>query len=222
MSAMNLDGAKPPLSEAQEDYLKAIYQLGEGGTVTTQALAERMGVRPASVTGMLKKLAALGLVEYAPYRGVRLTPSGLRVALEVVRHHRLLEAFLAQALGFSWERVHEEADRLEHHISEEFEARIAELLGHPERDPHGDPIPTPELTLPHPQGPRLSEVAPGDYRIQRIHAQDADALRVFERLSLTPGREVRVLERTPLGVRIVAAAGQLLIPAELAETLEVV
>ena len=221
MKPMTLYGAKPPLSEAQEDYLKAIYQLAEGGPVTTQALAERVGVRPASVTGMLKKLAALGLVEYAPYRGVRLTPAGLRVALEVVRHHRLLEAFLAQALGFSWERVHEEADRLEHHISEEFEARIAELLGHPERDPHGDPIPTPELTLPHPRGPRLAEVAPGEYRVLRVHAQDADALRVFERLALTPGSRVRVLERTPLGVRIAGEAGRLLLPSELAEALEV-
>lgn len=218
---MNLDATKPLLSEAQEDYLKAIYQLGEGGTVTPQALAERMRVRPASVTGMLKKLAALGLVEYAPYRGVRLTPAGLRVALEVVRHHRLLEAFLAKALGFSWERVHEEADRLEHHISEEFEERISELLGHPERDPHGDPIPTPELTLPHARGPRLTETEPGEYRVQRVHAQDADALRVFERLALTPGKPVKVLERTPLGVRIGGEAGRLLLPAELAEVLEV-
>ncbi len=218
---MNLDATKPLLSEAQEDYLKAIYQLGEGGTVTPLALAERMRVRPASVTGMLKKLAALGLVEYAPYRGVRLTPAGLRVALEVVRHHRLLEAFLAKALGFSWERVHEEADRLEHHISEEFEERISELLGHPERDPHGDPIPTPELTLPHARGPRLTETEPGEYRVQRVHAQDADALRVFERLALTPGKPVKVLERTPLGVRIGGEAGRLLLPAELAEVLEV-
>ena len=221
MDPVTLGQAKPPLTEAQEDYLKAIYQLAEEGPVTTLALAERVGVRPASATGMLKKLAELGLVEYAPYRGVRLTPLGQRVALEVIRHHRLLEAFLAQALGFSWEAVHEEADRLEHHISEALEARIAELLGHPERDPHGDPIPTPELTLPHAPGQALSEAVPGAYRVLRVRAQDADALRVFERLSLVPGKAVRVLERTPLGVRIEAEAGRFLLPSELAEALEV-
>jgi len=201
--------------------LKAIYQLAEEGPVTTQALAERIGVRPASVTGMLKKLAELGLIEHTPYRGVRLTPLGQRVALEVVRHHRLLEAFLARALGFPWEAVHEEADRLEHHISEALEARIAELLGHPERDPHGDPIPTPELTLPHAPGRPLSEAAPGPHRIVRVRAQDADALRVFERLSLVPDKKIRVLERTPLGVRLEAEAGRFLLPNELAEALEV-
>ncbi|MCS7219398.1 MAG: metal-dependent transcriptional regulator, partial [Thermus sp.] len=125
--------ARPPLSEAQEDYLKQLFLLQEalGGAVPTQALAERLGVRPPSATGMLKKLAALGLVEHLPYRGARLTEAGQRVALEVLRHHRLLEAYLHRALGYGWEEVHQEAERLEHVISEAFEERIAELLGHP-------------------------------------------------------------------------------------------
>lgn len=220
MKPMTLDGAKPPLSEAQEDYLKAIYQLAEGGPVTTQALAERVGVRPASVTGMLKKLAALGLVEYAPYRGVRLTPAGLRVALEVVRHHRLLEAFLAQALGFSWERVHEEADRLEHHISEEFEARIAELLGHPERDPHGDPIPTKTLKLPQIPARRLTEASLGRWRVVRVRRQDPDALALYARLGLAPSSALTLTE-VGKGWRIETPQGRFLLPRELAEALEV-
>ena len=222
MSPMTLGEPKPALTPAQEDYLRAIYLLGEGGPVAPQALAERLGVRPASVSGMLKKLAELGLVERTAGRSVRLTPRGQRLALEVVRHHRLLEAFLAQALGYPWDAVHAEADRLEHHISEELEERIAELLGHPERDPHGDPIPTPELTLPHRRGPRLSGAAPGDYQIQRVHAQDADALRVYARLGLLPGARLRLLEHTPLGPRVELATGRLLIPRELAEHLEVV
>ncbi len=216
-----LEGPKPPLSEAQEDYLKAIYQLAEGGAVTTQDLARRLSVRPASVTGMLKKLAALGLVVHVPYRGVRLTPSGERVALEVLRHHRLLEAFLAEALGFSWEAVHAEADRLEHHISEAFEARIAELLGHPERDPHGDPIPTPELTLPHPPGRALLLAEPGRYRLLRVRAQDADLLRALSRLGLVPGAALSVIERVPAGVRVALSGARYLLPAEWAEALEV-
>jgi len=221
MADMNLGGQKPPLSEAQEDYLKAIYLLAERGPVTTQTLADHLGVRPASVSGMLKKLAELGLVERLPYREVRLTPAGRRVALEVVRHHRLLEAFLARALGYSWDRVHAEAERLEHHISEEFEEKIAELLGHPERDPHGDPIPTPDLALPQAGGVALSEAGPGDYQILRVRAQDADALRVYERLGLLPGKGIRVLEHTPLGVRVQGEAGRFLLPSELARELEV-
>jgi len=221
MGRVALEGAKPPLTEAQEDYLKAIYQLAEGGTVGTRLLAERLSVRPASVTGMLKKLAELGLVVHVPYRGVRLTESGERVALEVIRHHRLLEAFLAEALGFPWEAVHAEADRLEHHISETFEARIAELLGHPERDPHGDPIPTPELTLPHPPGVRLAEAGPGDYRLLRVRVQDADLLRALARLGLKPGAMLGVLERLPAGVRLSVGGVRYLVPAEWAEALEV-
>lgn len=209
------------LSEAQEDYLKQVLLLSGKGPVTTQALAERMGVRPASVTGMLKKLATLGLVDYAPYRGVTLTEAGRAVALEVLRHHRLIETYLAEALGYDWHEVHEEAERLEHHISEAFEARIAAWLGHPERDPHGDPIPTPALTLPQVEGPRVSESAPGRYRLVRVRAQDEGTLALLARLGLVPGARLELLARGPEGVRVELAEGRFLLPTELAEALEV-
>ena len=130
------------LTDAMQDYVKEIYKLRlEGKRATTSAIAERMGVRPPSVTAMVKRLSALGLAEHAPYRGVELTPAGERVALEVIRHHRLLELYLTQALGLSLDEVHSEADRLEHALSEELEARIDRSLGYPTHDPHGDPIP---------------------------------------------------------------------------------
>ncbi len=133
----------PEISAAMEDYLKAIHQIGAttGGAVTTQALADRLHVSTASVTGMIKKLDSLRLVEHEPYHGVVLTPRGQAVALEVLRHHRLLELFLVEQLGVPWEEVHAEAERLEHHISEGLEERIAAKLGQPSHDPHGDPIP---------------------------------------------------------------------------------
>ncbi len=219
---MELDRAKTPLTQAQEDYLKQIYILSEEGAVTPQALARRLGVRPASVTGMLRKLAHLGLIEYQPYKALVLTQSGTRVALEIIRHHRLLEAFLTRELGFRWDEVHEEADRLEHHISEAFEAKIAERLGHPERDPHGDPIPTPDLELPHAPGVRLSEVPAGTpARLIRVLAQDPDALALFARLGLTPEAEVVVLEKSALGHRIQIGNARYLLPGELADRLEV-
>ncbi|HGY08613.1 MAG TPA: metal-dependent transcriptional regulator [Oceanithermus profundus] len=209
------------LSEAQEDYLKQIHLLAEEGAVTTQALAERLAVRPASVTGMLKKLAALGLVEYAPYRGVRLTEAGRAVALEVLRHHRLIETYLAEALGYGWDEVHDEAERLEHHISEAFEARIAEWLGHPERDPHGDPIPTPHLTWPTDPAGRIHESAPGRYRLVRVRAQDEGTLALLSRLGLVPGACFQVLEQGDAGVRIELEGARYLLPLGLARALEV-
>src|SRR5438105_1463282 len=131
------------ISDHMQDYIKAICQLGAGGAeVSTSAIAERLDVSPASVTNMLKKLAELRLVRHLPYQGVELTASGRKVALEVIRHHRLLELYLAESLGYSWDQVHAEAEKLEHHISEEFEDRIAASLGNPTLDPHGDPIPT--------------------------------------------------------------------------------
>lgn len=133
---------EPALSTAQEDYLKQILGLGgDGGVVSTLALADRLRVRPPSVTGMVQRLAELGLVEHRPYRGVSLTGRGRRAALETLRHHRLLETFLVEVLGFSRDEVHDEAERLEHVISARFEERIAEVLGHPAVDPHGAPIP---------------------------------------------------------------------------------
>src|SRR3954453_17888525 len=136
-------------SSAVEDYAKAIYQLGERSedAVTTNALAERLDVTPASASGMVRKLDELGLVAHVPYKGVRLTAKGVRVALEMLRHHRLLELYLAEALDVPWDRVHDEAEVLEHHISEELEEAIAAKLGTPTRDPQGDPTPTRELVL---------------------------------------------------------------------------
>ena len=140
---------KTTLSEAIQDYLRQIFVLGQGsGRVTTSALARSQGVAPASATAMVKKLAALGLVEHAPYRGVSLTEDGVRVAVEVTRHHRLLELYLAETLGIAVDDVHAEADRLEHVISEELEARIDQALGYPTHDPHGDPIPDANLNWP--------------------------------------------------------------------------
>jgi DtxR family Mn-dependent transcriptional regulator len=137
------------LTDAIQDYLKEIYKLGVSGErVSTSALARRQRVSDASASAMVKKLAALGLVEHAPYRGVSLTHDGEQVALEVIRHHRLLELYLAQTLGIGVDEVHEEADRLEHVLSEELEARIDQALGYPTHDPHGDPIPDAELRWP--------------------------------------------------------------------------
>src|SRR5919202_3739182 len=138
------------ISPAIEDYLKAIYTLGRTqAQVTTSLLADHLGFKPASVTGMLKTMSDMHLVSYTPYHGVELTPGGRRIALEIVRHHRLIELYLVEALGYSWDEVHDEAEALEHVISEKLEARIAARLGHPSFDPHGDPIPSLEGTLPH-------------------------------------------------------------------------
>jgi DtxR family Mn-dependent transcriptional regulator len=140
---------RPVLSETIQDYLKGIYKLQEaGGKATVTALARDQGVSPASASAMLKKLAALELLDHEPYRGARLTAAGERVAVEVIRHHRLLELYLAQTLGLHVDAVHEEADRLEHVISEELEERIDQALGYPTHDPHGDPIPDANLRWP--------------------------------------------------------------------------
>jgi DtxR family Mn-dependent transcriptional regulator len=145
--------ARATLSDAIQDYLREIYRLGaDGNRATTSAIARGMGVSPASASAMVKKLAALGLAEHARYRGVALTPEGERVALEVIRHHRLLELYLAQTLGIAVEDVHDEADRLEHVLSEELEARIDKALGYPTHDPHGDPIPDANLEWPADRG----------------------------------------------------------------------
>ena len=138
-----------PLSEAIQDYLKGIYKLQEsGGRATVTALARSQGVSPASASTMVKKLAALDLLEHEPYRGARLTEAGERVALEIIRHHRLIELYLAKTLGLHVDAVHDEADRLEHVISEELEERIDKALGYPTHDPHGDPIPDANLEWP--------------------------------------------------------------------------
>lgn len=200
-------------TEAVEDYLKTIYLLreealarGEAGRVSTNALAERLGVEPGSVTGMLKKLSGSrddtpALVRHEPYRGVELTEIGEKLALEIVRHHRLLELYLTRVLGFRWDEVHEQADEMEHVISEEFEEKIDSLLGNPVEDPHGDPIPTREGGLPiQPGMVSLAELEPGRLaQIRRVSDQDPELLRHLAGLHLLPNAEVMVLERAPFG-----------------------
>ena len=158
---------KAPLSVAIQDYLKGIYKLQQGtDRVAITALAREQGVSPASASAMVKKLAALGLLEHEPYRGTRLSDAGERVAVEVIRHHRLLELYLAQTLGLDVDAVHDEADRLEHVISEELEARIDSALGFPTHDPHGDPIPDANLKWPgdRKRAARAARAAPGGGR----------------------------------------------------------
>jgi DtxR family transcriptional regulator, Mn-dependent transcriptional regulator len=154
--------SRPPLSDSIQDYLKSVYKLQAAhDRVTIGAIAVDLAVSPASASAMVKKLAALDLLEHEPYRGARLTSAGERVALEVIRHHRLLELFLAETLGLHVDDVHDEADRLEHVISEELEARIDRALGFPTHDPHGDPIPGPDLKWPSSGRRRTSRAAPG-------------------------------------------------------------
>ena len=196
------------LGEATEDYLKAVWKLRQAGRATTSSLAAELGVAPASVTGMLKKLAALGLVEHRPYRGARLTPAGERVALEVIRHHRLLELYLMEALGLGWDEVHAEAERLEHHLSEELEARIDAALGHPTRDPHGEPIPTAELAVEIDEPRYLSEVADGGSAVvASVPDDDPGLLRYLGDVGLYPGTEVGVVARAPYGGSITIRVG---------------
>jgi DtxR family transcriptional regulator, Mn-dependent transcriptional regulator len=189
-------------TEAIQDYAKAIYALqrrGEGA-ISTSALAERLTVSPASVTAMLKRMAEAGLVEHEPYRGVRLTEAGERVALEVIRHHRLLESYLADALGMPWDRVHAEAEVLEHYISEELEERIAKALGDPAFDPHGDPIPSRDLEISTEQGTALAQLEPGDGGVfSRVSDSDSEMLRYLADRGIRPGARLEVTERQPFG-----------------------
>jgi DtxR family transcriptional regulator, Mn-dependent transcriptional regulator len=188
-------------SEAIEDYAKAIYALArraEDGTVSTNALAERLHVTPASVSAMVKKLAERGLAAHVPYRGVALTAEGERVALEVLRHHRLLELYLAEHLGVPWDRVHEEAEALEHVLSEYLEAKIAAKLGHPTHDPHGDPIPDVGLNIDEGDTRPLSALEPGTCgRFVRISDSDPEMLRYLDERGVQLGDELEVVDRQP-------------------------
>jgi DtxR family transcriptional regulator, Mn-dependent transcriptional regulator len=185
---------------AVEDYCKAIFAL-ESRTeepVSTNALAERLGITPGSVSAMLKRLDELGLITHIPYRGVRLTPDGRRVALEVVRHHRLLESYLADALGMPWDRVHAEAEVLEHVLSDDLEELIAAKLGHPTVDPHGDPIPTADLELEERATERLENMQPGDEGLfVRVSDSDPEMLRYLADRGISPGERFEVRERQP-------------------------
>jgi len=187
------------LSPAIEDYVKAIYLLHqEHGQVTTTHLAEHLGFAPPSVTTMLQKLSKLNLVIYTPYHGAALTAVGQRLALEVLRHHRLVELFLVEALGYSWEEVHAEAEVLEHVLSEQLEARIDARLGHPTVDPHGDPIPSPDGTLPERLCQPLTHLPlESPRRIVRVADQNPAHLRYLAELGLVPDVVVTVRARAP-------------------------
>ncbi|MEE9513022.1 MAG: metal-dependent transcriptional regulator, partial [Anaerolineales bacterium] len=188
-------------THAIEDYLKAIYKLSAAGErATTSDLAHLLNVTPASVTGMVQKLASddPSWVDYQKHRGVSLTPEGKRAALEIIRHHRLIEMFLHEILGYPWDEVHDEAERLEHVISENLEERIARVLGDPTHDPHGDPIPTRDLKIPPACVTRLSDLRP-DQRavVVRVHDSDSDFLRHLGGLGLKPETKVSILEYSP-------------------------
>jgi DtxR family transcriptional regulator, Mn-dependent transcriptional regulator len=187
------------LTDAIQDYVKEIYKLeASSRRATTSALAERLGVSPPSVTSMLKKLAVLGLAEHERYHGARLTPKGERVALEVIRHHRLIEQYLVKTLGLPIDAVHVEADRLEHALSEELEAHIDRTLGFPTRDPHGDPIPGPDLKLERADLTPLSALEPGARAtVDRVPDSDAELLRYLSELKLVPGSRLQMRELAP-------------------------
>ena len=189
------------LSTAVEDYAKAIYALqrrSQTGAVATNDLAARLDVTPASASSMAKKLGELGLVEHARYKGVRLTPKGERVALEVLRHHRLLELYLAEHLDVPWDRVHEEAEALEHVISEDLEARIAAKLGHPTHDPHGDPIPSAELEIDEGDTRALEGLEVGDQAVfVRVSDADSAMLRYLEERGIRLGDRFELVDRQP-------------------------
>jgi DtxR family Mn-dependent transcriptional regulator len=199
-----------PLSQTSEDYLKEIYKLEiEHGRATTSGLAERLGVSPPSVTSMLKKLATLRLVEHELYRGVTLTSAGRKAAVEVIRHHRLLEQYLAETLGMPIEEVHAEADRLEHALSEELEARIDASLGYPTHDPHGDPIPDAALNVGVDRLRPLHALAPGERSTVRRVPDDTELLRYLVELRLVPGVAVEVVSIAPFdGPVTVASEGE--------------
>jgi DtxR family Mn-dependent transcriptional regulator len=198
-------------SPAVEDYCKAIFTLESRAEepVATNALAERLGLTPGSVSAMLKRLGELGLIEHHPYRGVRLTEEGRKVALEVIRHHRLLELFLAETLEMPWDRVHAEAEVLEHVISEELEQLIAEALGHPTIDPHGDPIPSAELELHELETLPLERLQEGDGGVfVRVSDADPEMLRYLSSHGIAPGDRLYVRERQPFGGPLLVAFGE--------------
>ena len=202
MIATTVSRDEARITPAIQDYLKAIYQLGAEepapGAVTGNRIAERLGVAAPSVTNMIKRLAELGLVAHERYRGVELTAEGERIALEVVRHHRLLERYLVEALGYGWDEVHDEAERLEHHISEALEARMAAALGDPTVDPHGDPIPRLDGSVAAVAERPLTALAPGEAsRVRRVSDRDPERLRYLEALGIRLGATIRMVEALP-------------------------
>lgn len=197
------------LSRSVEDYLKAVYTLNERGEAAgTSQLAQVLDVQPASVSGMIRRLAEDGLLEHEPYRGVRLTRAGSREALKVLRRHRIIESYLVQHLGFGWEDVHAEAERLEHAASDALVDRMAEAMGHPTSDPHGAPIPTRAGDIDPTPYPRLDEVATGArITVRSVSDQDPARLRYFESVGLVPGAKAVVRESAVDGNRVILIVG---------------
>jgi DtxR family Mn-dependent transcriptional regulator len=199
------------LTVSIQDYLKNIYELTESGeNASTNALAAKLKISAPSVTGMIQKLATAKppLVEYQKHQGVTLTKDGKRAALEVIRHHRLLEAWLVQTLGYSWDEVHEEAEKLEHVISEDFERRIAAAMGHPLRDPHGELIPTADLKMPLEDSTPLSALRPSAKGIIQCVKGDGELLRHLESLGLVPGARVEVKEYSAFDHNLTVLVGK--------------
>jgi DtxR family transcriptional regulator, Mn-dependent transcriptional regulator len=196
---MTADIQREPLTRSAEDYLKAIYHLTTGGApASTNDLAQALDLAPASVSGMLRRLADQGLVDHEPYKGVTLAPEGRRIALRMLRRHRLIEAYLVAHLGYSWDTVHEEAERLEHAVSDTLVERMAKVLGNPLEDPHGDPIPGADGTLAEMVYVPLADLAVGDEaEIRRVNTSQPDRLRYLGATGLTPGTHVELVGREP-------------------------
>ncbi len=213
----------PTLTRSVEDYLKAIYHLSLGGSPAgTTEIAHLLDLAPASVTGMVKRLSEQGLVEHVPYKGVELSASGRRAALQMVRRHRILESYLVAFLDYTWDTVHEEAERLEHAVSDALIERMATALGNPSVDPHGDPIPAPDGSMVELVYTPLSEIPVGEsVEVRRVETGQADRLRYFADHGLVPGAAVTVTSRQPFGGPITVRAGghEQLLGAELAGVL---
>ncbi|MCO6452377.1 MAG: metal-dependent transcriptional regulator [Caldilineales bacterium] len=205
-------------TQAVEDYLKTIYEIQrEHGKVATTVLAERLDVAPASATGMIKKLAEMNLVAHEPYQGVRLTESGRKIALEVIRHHRLVELYLAESLGVPWDQVHDEAEKWEHILSEDLEERIDKALGYPTLDPHGAPIPSRDGTIALAAQDRLIDLRPGQAAvIAEVSDHDADMLRILGGLDLYPATEVILISSQIGSVTVRTGGNEYQVPEEIA------
>src|SRR5918996_1443948 len=200
---------REPLTRSVEDYLKAIYRLSpEGRPASTSHIANLLELSPASVSGMVKRLSEQGLLEHVPYKGVQLTAEGRRAALRMVRRHRLIEAYLVATLGYTWDTVHEEAERLEHAVSDTLVDRMAAVLGHPTVDPHGDPIPTSEGDILELASTPLAEVPAGaTVEVRQVEEGQPDRLRYIASIGLRPGVQVTVLDRQPFQGPITIAVG---------------
>jgi DtxR family Mn-dependent transcriptional regulator len=213
------------VTHAMEDYLKAIYRLEEREmAVTTQQLGNELAVSGASVTNMVKRLDELKLVEYSRYKGVILTEHGRKIALEVIRHHRLLELYLSESLGMPWHEVHAEAERLEHYLSDELEARMDSALGFPTHDPHGDPIPSPDLVIDEVRGVNLTALKAGERgTVTRVSDRDPEQLEYLGTLGLYPGATVELIERLPFDgpLRITVASREAVIGPPLARLVSI-